>query len=87
MVRHEAQRENGGKILWPVQAGTKSLGRSVRWRQTGGERAAPERYGCGARETAKRPGLRESDQGESQQSECKPPGNVPPLTSYSTESV
>jgi hypothetical protein len=36
-----------------------SLGRSVRRMQTGGETAAPERYWCGAMQTAKKPGLAE----------------------------
>src|SRR5512132_4348645 len=43
-ARHEAQRWNGWKIPSPIQVGGESLGRSVRWMQAGGERAAPERY-------------------------------------------
>ncbi len=43
-VRHEAQRWNERKALEPIQVGTKSLGRSVRWMQAGGEKAGPERY-------------------------------------------
>ncbi len=58
-ARHEAQRWNGWKIPSPIQVGGESLGRSVRWMQAGGERAAPERYWCGAMQTAKRPGLTE----------------------------
>src|SRR6185369_12166021 len=56
-VRHEAQRWNGWKIPSPIQVGDESLGRSLRRMQAGGERAAPERYWCGAMQTAKRPGL------------------------------
>jgi hypothetical protein len=56
-VRHEAQRWNGWKIPSPIQGGDESLGRSLRRMQAGGERAAPERYWCGAMQTAKRPGL------------------------------
>jgi hypothetical protein len=56
-ARREAQRWNGWKIPSPIQVGGESLGRSVRWLQAGGERAAPERYWCGAMQTAKRPGL------------------------------
>jgi hypothetical protein len=33
-----------GKSQCLYEAGTEPLGRSVRWRQPGGERAAPERY-------------------------------------------
>jgi hypothetical protein len=47
-VRHEAQRENGWKILLSVQADGKSLGRSAGWMQVRGETAGPERYWCGA---------------------------------------
>jgi len=79
-VRHEAQRWNERKALAPVQAGTKSLGRSVRWMQAGGEIAGPERYWCGAMPTAKRPGLTEREYGESKRSECRPTGNHPPVT-------
>jgi len=56
-VRHEVQRWNGWKIPSPIQVSGESLGRSIRWMQAGGERAAPERYWCGAMQTAKRPGL------------------------------
>ena len=47
-VRHEAQRENGWKILLTLQGVGKSLGRSAGWMQVRGERAGPERYWCGA---------------------------------------
>ena len=59
MVRHEAQRWNERKALPPIQVGGKPLGRSVRWMQAGGEIAGPERYWCGAMQTAKMPGLAE----------------------------
>src|SRR6266576_3344640 len=53
-----------GKSPCLYEAGMEPLGRSVRWMQTGGERAAPERYWCGAMQAAKRPGLAEGSQGE-----------------------
>ena len=59
MVRHEAQRRNGRKDPLPIQVGGEPLGRSTRWMQTGSEIAGPERYWCGAMQTAKMPGLAE----------------------------
>jgi len=56
-VRHEAQRGNGRKSPLSIQVDDEPLGRSVRWMQVGREIAAPERYWCGAMQTAKRPGL------------------------------
>jgi hypothetical protein len=53
-----------GKSPCLYEAGIEPLGRSVRWMQTGGERAAPERYWCGAMQAAKMPGLAEGPQGE-----------------------
>jgi hypothetical protein len=53
-----------GKSPCLYEAGIEPLGRSVRWMQTGGERAAPERYWCGAMQAAKMPGLAEGSQGE-----------------------
>jgi len=51
VVRHEARQWNEGTAPrkgpvppLPVQAGREPLGRSCRWMQAGGERAAPERY-------------------------------------------
>src|SRR5262249_29364668 len=51
IVRHEARQWNEGTAPrtgpippLPVQAGREPLGRSCRWMQAGGERAAPERY-------------------------------------------
>jgi hypothetical protein len=53
-----------GKSPCLYEAGIEPLGRSVRWMQTGGERAAPERYWCGAMQAAKMPGLAQGPQGE-----------------------
>src|SRR4051812_40282890 len=41
----------------PSQVSDESLGRSAREMLSWGEKAGPERYWCGARQTAKRPGL------------------------------
>jgi len=56
-VRHEAWRLNDRKGPLPIQVGGESLGRSAKWMQTWGETAGPERYWCGAMQTAKMPGL------------------------------
>jgi hypothetical protein len=53
-----------GKSQCLYEAGTEPLGRSVRWMQPGGERAAPERYWCGAMQAAKMPGLAQGPHGE-----------------------
>ena len=53
-----------GKSLCLYEAGIEPLGRSVRWMQIGGERAAPERYWCGAMQAAKMPDLAQGPQGE-----------------------
>lgn len=42
-----------------VQAGDEPLGRSAWGMHPRGERAGPERYRCGARQAAKKPGLAE----------------------------
>jgi len=56
-VRHEAQRWNDWKSPPPIQVGGESLERSDWWMQASREIAAPERYWCGAMQTAKKPGL------------------------------
>src|ERR671925_320992 len=52
------------RVLGLSSAGPEPLGRSAQGMQPGGERAAPERYGCGAMQAVKKPGLAEGPQGE-----------------------
>ena len=62
-VRHEAQSWNDRSPA-PILVGAEPLGRSVGWMQARSEIAAPERYGCGAMQAAKKPGLAEEPHGE-----------------------
>jgi hypothetical protein len=66
-----------GKSQYLYEAGTEPLGRSVRWRLTGGEKAALERYWCGAMQAAKRPGLAQGPHGEDTKGR-KTYGKIPP---------
>jgi hypothetical protein len=67
----------GGKPCWLSSAGNKPLGRSARGMQAWRERAAPERYGCGAMQATKRPGLVEKSPGE-ETKRRKPCGKLHP---------
>ena len=72
MVRHEASRWNEWKTPSLLQGGDEPLGRSVPGMQREGETAGPERYWCGARQAAKRPGLAQREHGESNRSGVQP---------------
>ena len=64
----------------PVWAGGESLGRSVRWMQAGGEKAAPERTDEARCKPPRGQAKLKRLQGEFKQSEFNPTGNNPPVT-------
>jgi hypothetical protein len=91
VVRHEARQWNEGTApkTGPVppllvQAGREPLGRSCRWMQAGGERAAPERYPCGPTQATNRRGLAKRSQGACQRSGFRPTGNGAPVPGWPT---